>query len=65
MALNATEPPSQELLLVHARERGANVAGVPSPTWRHDLHVACTPSCHACDPMQSARCAYIMHGAAI
>jgi len=32
MALNATEPPAQELL-VHARERGANVAGVPSPTF--------------------------------
>ena len=35
MALNATKPLAQELL-VHARERGANVAGVPSPTWRHD-----------------------------
>ena len=35
MALNATKQPAQELL-VHARERGANVAGVPSPTWRHD-----------------------------
>ena len=30
MALNATKPIAQELL-VHARGRGANVAGVPSP----------------------------------
>ena len=35
MALNATKQPAQELL-VHAWERGANVAGVPSPTWRPD-----------------------------
>ena len=40
MALNATKQPAQELL-VHAWERGANVAGVPSPTSSLSRYLTC------------------------